>query len=102
VLPVAAACTGGDDVPPTVATPTSRDTALEVTTDTGEAPFSAQRPGNPAVYERIAGLTDCAALQDELDTAMTNAELRERGDPIRTVSIAYAEFTAERMDDLAC
>lgn len=38
------------------------------------APAPAPHPGNPAVYERIAASSDCAALQREFDTAEANAQ----------------------------
>jgi hypothetical protein len=55
------------------------------------------RPGNPAVYERIDTLKSCAKLQREFDTAMTNHE-RDGSD----VSLAYAEHAQSRIETLDC
>lgn len=37
-------------------------------------PAPVPRPGNPAVYERIAATSGCSALQREFDTAETNGQ----------------------------
>lgn len=57
-------------------------------------------PGNQAVYDRINSTTDCGELQDEFDTAMTNAENRPAGE--RAVPMSYAEAADERMAALGC
>ena len=61
-----------------------------------------QRDGSPAVWARIENGTDCAALQDEFDTAMDNAEARESGDPYRDLSMDYAEAADDRMEEIGC
>jgi hypothetical protein len=61
-----------------------------------------ERIGNPSVYERIDRLSDCEALQKAFDTAMDNAEARQPGDRLRTISLAYAEYADDRMRDLGC
>lgn len=58
--------------------------------------------GNPAVYERIAGLTSCTALQQEFDIAMDNAEARQPGDANREVSLSYANAADTRMQEIGC
>ena len=59
-------------------------------------------PGDPEVYARIASLTDCAQLQEEFDIAMDSAESRQPGDPLRDVSIGYAEAAGDRLRDVGC
>lgn len=63
-------------------------TACGGTTEAG-----GDRPGSPAVYDRIAGLTDCAQVQQEFDTAETNGG--EAG-------TAYMKAADERMKELDC
>ena len=63
--------------------------ALSACSSGGEA----DRPGSPEVYERIAGLEDCAALQQEFDTAEANGG--ETG-------TAYMKAADERMQELGC
>ena len=60
------------------------------------------RPGSPAVYDRIEAETDCPALQDEFDTAMAGAEGRRSGDDLRDASLAYAQAADRRMMKLGC
>ena len=62
----------------------------------------ADRPGSPAVYDRIEAETDCSALQDEFDTAMAGAEGRRSGDDLRHASLAYAQAADRRMRKLGC
>lgn len=65
----------------------SRPNAPAVTT-------SPERPGNPAVYARIEGETDCAALQSEFDTA-------ESGPP-SDWKVPYMEAADARMREVGC
>jgi hypothetical protein len=58
--------------------------------------------GNPDVYERIASETDCGVLQMEFDQAMDNAEARQPGDPLRAVSLDYADAADARLEELGC
>jgi hypothetical protein len=62
------------------------------------------RPGSAAVYERIAALTDCAALQREFDTAEANgARDRAAGKAEQAEwSVAYMKAADERMRALRC
>lgn len=66
------------------------------------APRATERIGSPEVYARIEAITDCEALQREFDGAMTNAEARQHGDPLRKVSIAYADAAEDRMEKIGC
>ncbi|WP_157970468.1 hypothetical protein [Nakamurella deserti] len=59
-------------------------------------------PGNPAAYQRIAGLTFCSGLQKEFDVAMASVDRREPGDALRAVSLTYATYADERMKSLDC
>lgn len=58
--------------------------------------------GNPAVYERISSSRNCTALQEEFDVAMDNAEARESGDPLRDISLSYANAANNRMREIGC
>ena len=57
-------------------------------------PGGESRPGNPDVYERIESETDCAALQEEFDTA-------EAGPPSEW-KVPYMEAADARMRELGC
>lgn len=79
--------------------------AGDTATSEDTAPLSeeeARAAGNPEVYARIAGLTDCAELEREKTAAETNA--KNRADNPRRVSIleSYAAAAAERMKELSC
>jgi hypothetical protein len=65
--------------------------------DDGGVP--AFRPGDPAVYARIAAATDCAALQDELNRAELT---RQQGDGSGPTGTAYREATETRMGEVGC
>jgi hypothetical protein len=60
------------------------------------------KPGDPAVYDRIESLTDCETLQGEFKIAMNNTEARLAADPLRDVSLSYAEAALDRMTELGC
>lgn len=60
------------------------------------------RPGNPAVYDRIGGLTDCAMLQTEFDLAMTNHDRAPAGTEERRWTLAYAQAADDRMRKIGC
>jgi hypothetical protein len=65
---------------------------------------NAPRTGNPAVYERIASETDCAALQHEFDTADVNHTRdlgRDRLD-LADVDVAYMNAADDRMREIGC
>jgi len=64
----------------------------------------AARPGSSAVYERIAALTDCRALQQEFDTADANQrrDLAAGRTEQATWSTAYMKAADERMKTLKC
>jgi hypothetical protein len=60
------------------------------------------KPGNAAVYERIAGLTDCAELQAEFDTASANNDAAEPGTDEHKATTAYMEAADARMQEVDC
>jgi hypothetical protein len=62
------------------------------------------RPGNPAVYERIAAATDCGTLQSEFDTAQANGARDRTAGNLKAaeVSTAYMAAADERMQQLGC
>jgi len=57
---------------------------------------------NPDVYERIGAETDCGVLQAEFDQAMDNAEARQPGDPLRDISLDYADAADARLEEVGC
>jgi hypothetical protein len=61
-------------------------------------------PGDQAVYARIAGMTDCAALQKEFDTAATNhdADLKRGTLDLAKISTAYMQAAQDRMRAVGC
>lgn len=59
-------------------------------------------PGNQTVHKRIAGLTDCAELQSEFDTAMQNLEREKAGTDRYTIVLSYSEHAEERRQELGC
>lgn len=63
---------------------------------------SDERPGSPAVYARIAALTDCQALQREFDVAMDNADRQHDAGGTADASLAYSEAADERMREVGC
>lgn len=84
----------------TTATDEARDAA---TTATDKAKGAVEdRPGDPEVWKRIEEGTDCDALQQEFDQATENAERREAGDPLRDLSLKYADAAEKRMNELGC
>lgn len=58
--------------------------------------------GNPDVYQRIEAETDCGVLQAEFDQAMDNAEARQPGDPLRDISLDYADSADARLEEVGC
>jgi hypothetical protein len=67
-----------------------------------EAPAPEETVGNPAVYERINGLTDCAELQKEFDTASTHNDGAEPGTDEYRATTAYMEAADARMQEVGC
>ena len=59
---------------------------------------SGDRPGNPAVYDRISSMTDRAELQAEFDQADENRALPTDDD----VPISYMEAADARMSEIGC
>jgi hypothetical protein len=62
------------------------------------------RPGSAAVYARIDALTNCAALFEELDTALANGERDRARGRLDLVEIANAYVVAaeDRIEQLRC
>lgn len=60
------------------------------------------RPGSPAVYAEIEATSDCAVLQATFDRSMDNAEARRTGDPLRDVSLSYADAAHARLEAVGC
>jgi hypothetical protein len=60
--------------------------------------------GNPAVYERIAGLTNCESLQREFDTAQVNhrRDLDSGKLDRAEVDTSYMKAANDRMDQVGC
>lgn len=62
----------------------------------------AGKPGSPKVYAEIAASKSCQKLQATFNRAMDSVERRESGDPLRDVSLAYAEAADARMEAVGC
>ena len=78
-------------------------TLSAVLTDPQEPPAAAPavaevKPGSPAVYERIAAMSDCDLLQNQFDTAMDSVERGYQGG----WTIAYADAADARMRAIGC
>lgn len=63
---------------------------------------SADRPGEPSVYNRIAALDDCAALQEEFDRAAANNDRAEPGTAEHKATLGYMKAAEARRDELNC
>jgi len=59
-------------------------------------------PGEPDVYARIAAETDCAALQDEFDTADAAHERADAGSHAAEVALSYMQAADDRMEEVGC
>jgi len=62
------------------------------------------RPGDPAVYSRIEGLTDCSALRSEFNAAdaRRGAQLRNHRTEQADVEVAYMNAADARMRTIGC
>jgi len=60
------------------------------------------QPGNPKVYDRIASLTDCAALQQEFDTAAASHDRAAAGSDQAEAATSYMEAADDRLKELNC
>lgn len=58
--------------------------------------------GNPAVYERINSLTDCADLQVEFDTAEAAHQRAEAGSIDADIAVAYMKAADTQMVKAGC
>jgi len=68
--------------------------------DTGDK--TSDRPGNPAVYDRIDAMSSCDDLQHEFDVAMANHDRAPSGSDKRSTSLAYAQAAQARMEAVKC
>lgn len=60
------------------------------------------QPGQSAVYERIAALTDCAELQSEFDRASANNGREEAGSTGFEITLSYMQAADDRMREVGC
>lgn len=63
---------------------------------------SSERPGNPAVYDRIASETDCATLQGEFDVADARHSLLEAGSTAAVIATSYMDAAYDQMRAVGC
>lgn len=64
-------------------------------------PTPTARPGSPAVYERIAALNDCTALQRELEIALGNYDPKN-APTSASPQLSYAKAADDRMREIGC
>jgi hypothetical protein len=64
--------------------------------------YEAEYGGNPAIYERIASLSDCDELQAEFDIAADINDRAEPGTPAHRQSTGYMGATDARMQEVGC
>lgn len=60
------------------------------------------RPGSPAVYDRIAATTDCAELQAMFDRAADNHDTAQPGSAETEWTLGYMEAADDRMESVGC
>lgn len=77
-------------------------TATAALTACSSTPDAATQPGSPAVYERISSTDDCAALQQEFDTASANHDRAAAGSDEATTATAYMKAAQDRMETVGC
>lgn len=58
--------------------------------------------GNPAVYERIAGMTSCTALQAEFDIAGDNTDRIQDEGGDASIPRSYMDAAHNRMREVGC
>jgi hypothetical protein len=61
-----------------------------------------EKPGNQAVYDRIAATKDCGKLQAEFETAMRTVDRFPAGAEQRKIPLAYADAAADRQAEVGC
>lgn len=59
------------------------------------------RPGSPAVYDRIESMSDCQELQESFDLSMNNHRAARSTAESRW-TLAYAEAAEKRMAAIGC
>lgn len=62
----------------------------------------ADRPGSAVVYQRIASLSDCSALQEEFDIADAHAESKQDAGLTANVELSYMAAANDRMREIGC
>jgi hypothetical protein len=68
----------------------------------GPTPDAVSQPGSQGVYQRIAGLTDCTAIQAEFDQAYADHEAAPAGSQGREWTVGYMSAAQDRMKALGC
>jgi hypothetical protein len=58
--------------------------------------------GSTAVYERIAGMDNCASLQSEFDTASASNDRAEPGTSQHKQTLGYMTAAQDRMESIGC
>lgn len=61
-----------------------------------------QWPGDPAIYQRIEQLEDCAELDQVKVGALAARNELSRSHPNAEEHLGYAGFAIERMEELGC
>lgn len=76
---------------------------VTTSTPTGHGPGSAQ-PGSADVYQIIASLTSCSALQERFDTAFENhqRDIKRGATGLAEVDTGYMNAADKRMKALGC
>jgi hypothetical protein len=66
--------------------------------------IQAKRPGNPAVYARIAKMTNCSSLQEQFEFAAANHDRDiDRGAvDLAVIDTEYMSAADDRMRELMC
>lgn len=78
---------------------TEAATTAEAETEDGAEEYPS---GNPEVYRRIGGMTDCAALQAEFDQADENRGNQPAGSEQAEWSTNYMMAADDRMREVGC
>ena len=68
----------------------------------GGATGGKDRPGDPDVYEHIESLTDCSALEAELESAQSAAGEAQADSPELEAAVAYEEAAFDRLEHESC
>lgn len=62
------------------------------------------KPGNQAVYDRIAAESDCAAVQHEFDVSLRNhdRDLNRGRVDLAEIDTSYSQAAEDRLEALGC